>query len=330
MAGPLGPDGRRAGGVGRGPTARTPAGSACTRSTRPPDGRSSARRCSTPTRRSARSRSNRACSPGRPTGQGQRQDRPGAGLEGRHRRAVRSCPRTATPPSSSSRSAAREAPATAPNRNCNPHRDRDPLGFTPHATQRGRRDRGNDGRRRPDRPAGSGRVPVPDPAQGLARRRPSPRVSIPATASAPAAPGSTSSPRSPMGSCARRSSWSPAGSRRSRPTGRASPSPRRRPRPRGSRPVHALGQATFYDNGTTAMRLPRGHARRDLRRRRLHRADRQRLRAAASRAASSTCTGRTSSGSAAARRGRARPRSRSRSTDAALAVDSIPVSEPVP
>ena len=37
------------------------------------------------------------------------------------------------------------------------------------------------------------------------------------------------------------------------------------------------GGATFYDNGTTAMRLPRG-TRRHLRRRRLHRAGRQRLR----------------------------------------------------
>ena len=40
------------------------------------------------------------------------------------------------------------------------------------------------------------------------------------------------------------------------------------------------GGATFYDNGTTAMRLPRGTVVDDLRRRRLHRARRQRLRTA--------------------------------------------------
>ena len=43
------------------------------------------------------------------------------------------------------------------------------------------------------------------------------------------------------------------------------------------------GFATFYDNGTTAMRLPRGHGRPDLRRRRLHPAHGHGLRPAGAR-----------------------------------------------
>ena len=130
------------------------------------------------------------------------------------------------------------------------------------ATQQVGRRVGAHRRPRPGRATGSRRFPGPQPVRTRPGRRFQP-LSVPANAYAIDGRSGRSTPptRRPARSAATRPSSSPA-----------SPPAARRHRPRLAQPARCqrgisvrqaaaltlTGRATFYDNGTTAMRLPRG------------------------------------------------------------------------
>ena len=183
-----------------------------------------------------------------------------------------------------------------------------------------------------DRPAGPGRVPIPVPARDLAGGDPHLRVHPSARLGSRSPRLDRRRPRAGMWRARPRTTFVEPGRRPKDPARRArvdQPATASSSALEGAavldlRDRHLLRQRDHRDAPAAGDRRP------DLRRPAAASSGPSPTTGRRRRTGSSTSTARTSSGSAAARRGRAPSRSPSRSTDAALALDWIPISEPVP